>query len=136
MALLDTTALIDLSRSKLSPNHQRIVALIQGFLRTGQIICTSRINEAEFRVGGFRSPDPKRETQKIEAILSKVVILEFDGSAAIRFAEMQAHLLGIGRPTGRADALIAAVASVNRQVLVTRNPKDFADFPAVSVLSY
>ena len=136
MAMLDTTALIDLSRSKNSPNHQRIIDLIHGLLAAGQTICTSRINEAEFRVGGFRSTDPKREMGKIEQILSTVVMLEFDGRAAIRFAEMQSHLLELGRPTGRADTFIAAVAAVNGQALVTRNPRDFIDIPALSVLSY
>ncbi len=136
MALLDTTALIDLSRSATSANHQRVIRLIHDLLAKGQLICTSRINEAEFRVGGFLSKDSKRETRKIEALLSTIVILEFDGAAAIRFAEIQSHLLRLGRPTGRADTFIASIAAVNGQTLVTRNPRDFSDIPSLSVLPY
>jgi predicted nucleic acid-binding protein len=136
MALLDTVALIDMARSKRSPHFQKLSGLISAFIAQGQTIFTSRINEAEFRVGGFRSPAVQREIEYIEDVLNSTVILEFDGKAAIRYAELQSYLLDIGRPTGVADTFIAAIASVNNQPIVTRNTKDFKDIPGLQIIGY
>ena len=51
MALLDTTVLIDLGRRSHVPAHQRARAAVQRLLASGEMLFTSRINEAEFRVG-------------------------------------------------------------------------------------
>ena len=137
MALLDTTALIDLSRQPSSSNWQRVTSLIGQLVENGQLICTSRINEAEFRVGGFWAANPVLEVAKVNAVLSTVVILEFDAVAAMRYAQVQAQLLTVGRPAGgQADLMIAAVALANGQSLVTRNAKHFATVPGLTVLTY
>lgn len=136
MALLDTTVLIDLNLRPRSPLRRRADALAAQLVRRGEQLCTSRINEAEFRVGAFRAGDPAREAARIEALLSRLIILEFDASAARRYAEAQAHLLNIGRPSGEADVFIAAVALANGQRLVTRNPDHFANIPGLVVEAY
>jgi tRNA(fMet)-specific endonuclease VapC len=136
VALLDTTALIDLHRRPASPNRRRADTAIAAVRARGEELCTSRINEAEFRVGGFRARDPLRETGRIEALLSILVILEFDAAAARRYAEARAHQLDLGRPSGEADVLIAAVALANGQRLVTRNADHFADIPGLVVQPY
>ena len=106
-------------------------------IANGQTICTSRINEAEFRIGEFRAADPVREAIKINAVLSSLVVLEFDAMAAVRYAQVQAQRLAVGRPAGgQADLMIAAVALVNGQSLVTRNTKHFSAVPGLTVLAY
>jgi len=136
VAMLDTTALIDSIRRTQSPNRLRLEATTQRLLATGEALCTSRINEAEFRVGQFRAKDPVGESVKIERLLRSLVILEFDAAAALRFARVQAHLLNIGRPAGDADVFIAAVALANGQRLVTRNPAHFANAPGLVIEAY
>ena len=93
-------------------------------------------NEAEFRVGGFRSSDPAHETAKIDAVLATTVILEFDDLAARTFARVKAAVLSVGRFPGDMDVLIAAVALANGEPLLTRNPRHFADIPGLIVESY
>lgn len=136
MAMLDTTALVDLSRRAGSSNRRRADAAVAALLARGETLCTSRINEAEFRVGAFRSTNAVREALDIETLLSILVILEFDAASALLYARTQAHLLDIGRPSGKADVFIAAIALANGQRLVTRNPRHFADIPGLVVESY
>ena len=136
MALLDTNVLIDLSRGARTETSRRATAVVLMRLRRGESIFTSRIAEAEFRVGPFRSSDPARELAKVEDVLLQCPILEFDGRAAATFAEIKAHLLDIGRPPGDMDVQIAAVALIHGQTLITRNAKHFADVPGLAVESY
>ena len=137
MALLDTTALIDLTRRPTSPHLLRLDSLTRQLITSGETLCTSRINEAEFWVGVFRAANPVRETAKVEGVLSMLVMLEFDAAAAKRFGQVQAQLFAVGRPAGgQADLMIAAVALANGQSLVTRNARHFATVPGLTVLSY
>ena len=136
MAMLDTTVLIDLRRRPGSPHYVRADAATRRAIDRGEPLCTSRINEAEFRVGGLRSADPAGEQAGIDSLLSTLVMLEFDTAAARRYAEARAYQLDIGRPAGQADVFVAAVALANGQTLITRNPKHFADVPGLTVESY
>ena len=136
MAMLDTTALIDLSRSERSPLRSRVAAVLRQLLDAGEDLHTSRINEAEFRVGGFRAKNRQQETRTIERVLDGFPVLEFDAVAALCFARVKAHLLDHGRPTGDADLLIAAIALANGQSIVTRNAAHFAQIPGLAVAAY
>src|SRR6478609_547317 len=136
MALLDTTVLIDLGRGTRSPVRLRAMALMDRLLDEDDTLYTSRLNEAEFRVGSFRADDPGRETETIETVLAATVILEFDVASAARYAQVRARLLDLGKPAGEIDTLVAAVAMENGQALVTRNPKHFANITGLTVLTY
>jgi predicted nucleic acid-binding protein len=72
MALLDTTVLIDLSRRPASPEHQRARGATQRLLFGGEMLFTSRINAAEFRIGPEMSRDRERELDRIERVLEGV----------------------------------------------------------------
>ena len=136
MALLDTTALVDLGRRPQVPAHQHVRAAIQRLLADGQMLFTSRINEAEFRVGPEMSRERQRELDRVERVLEAIVILEFDSEAARRYAVIKAAMLRRGSPVGDCDALIASVALANGQLLLTRNPRHFRDIPGLIVVSY
>ena len=136
MTLLDTSVLVDVSKGDRSPQGRRAQSELLTRLRTGATLFTSRVNEAEFRVGGYRSKDPARETAKIDAVLAATVILEFDAVAARTFARIKAAVLSIGKFPEDMDVLIAAVALANGEPLLTRNPRHFSDIPGLMVESY
>lgn len=136
MALLDTTVLIDLARRREAPAHERARAVVARLLAGGQTLFTSRINEAEFRVGPEMSRDRKRELERVERILAGMVVLEFNADAAKRYAVIKAAMFKRGRPAGDCDTLIASVALANGQSLLTRNPRHFAGIPSLTVDSY
>jgi predicted nucleic acid-binding protein len=136
VALLDTTVLIDLGRRQNSPNHQLARAAVQHLLVAGEMLFTSRINDAEFRVGPEMSKDRQRELQRVEHVLGGIVILEFGADAARRYAVIKAGMLKNGRPAGDCDTMIAAVALANGQSLLTRNPRHFNGITGLLVTSY
>ena len=136
MALLDTTVLIDLGRQARAPAHQRARAAVRRLLASGEMLFTSRINEAEFRVGPEMSGDRRGELERVERVLAGIVILEFKADAAQRYAVIKAAMFRRGRPVGDCDALIASVALAHGQWLLTRNPRHFQDITGLVVQSY
>jgi tRNA(fMet)-specific endonuclease VapC len=136
VALLDTTVLVDLGRRPQAPMHGRATAAIRRLLAGGQKLFTSRINEAEFRVGPEMSEDRERELERVERILANVVVLEFDARAAAIYAAIKASMLKRGQPAGDCDTLIAAIALANGQSLLTRNPAHFANIATLIVDRY
>ncbi|HEY8751130.1 MAG TPA: type II toxin-antitoxin system VapC family toxin [Tepidisphaeraceae bacterium] len=136
MAVLDTTVLIDLLRSPRNTNHVRAARKIIALQAAGAALLTTRINIAELFVGVELSNDPVREEARVQSILNKFGILELDELVARRFGTIAASLQRRGQPSGDLDALIAAIALVNGQSLVTRNPKHFEQIPGLLVETY
>lgn len=136
MALLDTTVLIDLTHGGQTDFSRRAYAAVDDLLGRGERIFTSRINEAELRVGEFRAADARSQAEKNERVLQSCELVDLDAMAARRYAEVKAHLLNIGRPVGDMDILIGAIAYIRGQTLITRNPRHFADMPGLVVEGY
>ena len=97
---------------------------------------TTRFNVAELWVGIERSMDPGKERKAVEALLSPLSILDFDQAAAEVFGRCMAFLTKAGKKTADRDLLIASIALVNGQVLVTRNAGHFAGIPGLGVEHY
>jgi len=72
----------------------------------------------------------------VEQILARFIILEFDAAATLRYAVIKSTTLKAGRTIGDCDAMIASVALVHGQLLVTRNPRHFIRIPGLFVRSY
>lgn len=136
MACLDTTLLIDLTRSG---RDRRALALAKlgELLARGEKLATTRFNVAELYVGVHRSTLPDVEQRAVDAVLDGLIILDFTHACAILFGQMTARLQRIGRPVGDMDVLIAATALAwAHPVIVTRNPDHFADLPGLTVESH
>ena len=135
MACLDTTFFIDLKGRSGSPLVRRAEAILEQLQATEEHAVTTRFNVAELYAGAIRSSRPERELSFIESILEDFEILEFDAAAAEEFGNLKSHVLNIGRPTGDMDLLIGAVAKINGEHVVTRNPRHFAQMPGVGVVT-
>jgi predicted nucleic acid-binding protein len=136
VALLDTTVLIDLGRRPHAREHHHARVAVRGLLQAGEMLFTSRINEAEFRIGPEMSADRPREQERVARVLAGIVILEFNAEAALRYAVIKAATLKRGRPIGDCDAMIAAVALAHGQLLLTRNPRHFRNIAGLIVQTY
>lgn len=64
------------------------------------------------------------------------MILEFDDAAARVFGRITAYLQTQGTPRGDMDVLIASVAVVHGERIVTRNTKHFEGLPGLLVETY
>lgn len=136
MAVLDTTVLLDLIRKPGSGEHRRAVTKLAELRQAGQVLATTRVNVAELWVGVERSADRDAELRRVEGVLAGVTVLEADEAAARRFGWVKARLMDAGLVAGDFDMLIAAVALCHGQSVVTRNPRDFRNVPALVLESY
>jgi predicted nucleic acid-binding protein len=136
MACLDTTVLLDLLGRGGRPRRRRATDVIRRLASAGEILTTTRFNVAELLVGVARAPDRAREERAVAAALCGLQILEFDASAAQVFAEITAYLQQRGRPAGDKDVLLAAIALVNGESLVTRDIRHFARIPGLRLENY
>lgn len=94
----------------------------------------------ELLYGCHRLP-VSRKREMIEAYLGDVVfqsmdILSYDERAAEWHAEQRAGLSLKGKMPSFVDGQIAAIASINNLILVTRNTQDFEWFENLDVLNW
>jgi len=95
-------------------------------------LVTASIVWHELNYGCARLPTSKKRS-RLEKYLANVVqasipILAYDERAAAWHAQERARLAAKGMTLSHADGQIAAIACVNKLVLVTRNTKDFGCF--------
>lgn len=93
-------------------------------------LSVSAVTAAELRVGNRGSSDPVGDLRRVDTFLALLNILPFDDAAAQTYAEM-VRQVGVRRRGF--DRLIGAQAMASAMVLVTRNEKDFADIPGLTV---
>lgn len=82
---------------------------------------------------GFHRMVASRRKQQLEIYLFQTIqpnlpIFTYDQQAAAWFATERARLTALGSPPPYADGQIAAIATVNNLVLVTRNVDDYQSF--------
>ena len=125
MIIVDTNVVSELMRP--SPN-----ATVQEWVRAheGQELHTTSITLAEIRYGierlpGGRRKDLLRSTADDIFAVFEAQILAFDAAAAPRYASIVSKRDDAGLKIDGFDAQIAAICSVYRATLATRNIKDF-----------
>jgi tRNA(fMet)-specific endonuclease VapC len=129
--LIDTNILSELSRPKPNPN------VVEKFQINLSTIAISSITWHEALFGCHRLPVSRKrqdtENYLLGTIFPTVPILDYDAKAANWHATERARLSEIGLTPAFADGQIAAVASTNKLILVTRNLKDFINFRDLTI---
>lgn len=116
--LLDTNIISDLIRNPQGKVYQRIK-------QEGEsTICTSIIVAAELRFGAQKRGSPAL-TQRIESLLSHIVVLALNEPADQYYGMIRQQLQQKGQPIGPNDLLIAAHALSLNLTLVTHNVQEF-----------
>lgn len=69
----------------------------------------------------------------IQDLMSNTPILFYDKKAAEWHSQEQARLESIGKPAALIDGQIAAIAKVNKLILITRNTIDFENFEGLQM---
>jgi predicted nucleic acid-binding protein len=132
MVLLDTTFLSDLVRAR--PEALRALSELQA---SGAKLTTSTVNLAELYAGAFRSPDPPRRLATVERLAETLILYDFNARAARVFGELESRLLEQGVVVPAKDLLIAAMGLAHGEhEVLTRNARDFARIPGVTVREY
>ena len=116
--MLDTNILIYTVKNK--PEAVR-----QQFEAHGGEICTSSVTAMEMLYGAHKSQSVRRNLDVIDALLSRLTVLDFDLTAAEHAGAIRASLASDGRPIGPYDTMIAGHARSLGLVLVTNNVGEF-----------
>ena len=132
--LLDTNALSEPIRPKPDAKFMR---KLRGNASQSAI---SSITWHEAVFGMEKLPPGKRRdavrAYLYDTVVPTTLVLPYDARAAEVHGKERARLERLGRPPTFADAQIAAIAIVNRLILVTANVKDFARFEGLAVESW
>ena len=132
MVCLDTTFIADLFR-KNPAAEKKLEELVEAY----EAISVTVITLAELYYGAFKSKRFETEKAKIEQVKHEFLILHMDELAAEEFGELLSSLEKSGKKISDRDVLIAAIAiSKGEKAIVTKNDKDFARIPELSIISY
>jgi len=124
--MLDTNILSDLIRHPQGRIAARIAAAGE------ETICTSIIVAAELRFGAAKSGSQEL-ADRIDLILSTLVILPLETPADRHYGDVRQHLTRQGTTIGPNDLLIAAHALSLSLTVVTANAGEFSRVPGLKV---
>jgi tRNA(fMet)-specific endonuclease VapC len=127
--LIDSSVFIASERQTLS---FRDVAGISA----NEVAVLAAVTASELLAGAYRADTAARRLQRetfVEQILSMVLVIPFDLTAAREYARLSALVRGSGQAIGAHDLQIAATAVAGRFEIVTHNLRDFGRIPGVKV---
>lgn len=129
--LLDTNIFSD----QLRPTPNALVTA--KFKEHKREIATAAIVIHEMIWGCIRTPSYQKR-QLIEEYINNVIlpaipILPYNLEAAIWHGTERARLVGIGKTPDFADSQIAAIAHINRLIIVTNNVSDYENFQNLQI---
>jgi len=128
MVCLDTDFLVSFLRGVPAAKQK-----MESLLGAGEELATTPINATELFKGAFRMSNAKRELEQVTGVLGSVTILDYGCECARRAGELMHALMKKGGYIGDMDCIIAAIAMVNSQVLVTRNIEHFERVPGLRI---
>ncbi len=121
--LLDTNVCI-----KYLNNTESLIRNRMQMLKPSAILLCSVV-EAELYYGVMKSASPSKNLTRLTPFLNQFASLPFDSKAARKFGHIRTELAKAGTPIGPYDLQIAAIALVNRLILVTHNTREFSRIP-------
>lgn len=119
MVCLDTDVIVHFLRK-----NKESVELINKILESKQKIKITSINEFELWKGVYKIYNKNRENS-LKQFLSSVEILHLDSNSAKKSAEIFQSLELKGNPIDALDVMIAAIAIINEEPILTLNIKHF-----------
>ena len=97
----------------------------------------STITLAEILFGIEKSPVRKCERRiRLNSIRKQMELLQFDESAAIKYAGIRAYMETNGIPISERDLQIASIALANELDVITHNVKEFGRVPNLRVIDW
>jgi len=130
--LLDTSFLIDLLRGKNPAALERAKELDEKFERKS----IASISVMELWRGAMQSHLQEVEKKDINNLLSSLLIHPFNENEAKKAGEVEAELKKSGKMIDLEDIMIAGVALVHNETILTRNKKHFSKIKGINIESY
>ncbi len=113
--------------------EKRALEMLRAHAASDGTVSTTVINVCELYAGAYGSKDPGRELERVNEILSTMRILNLDDAASQKYGELaNSHTLK-KNPIGDFDLLIACIAIVSGESIVTLNKSHFSRVPNLSL---
>jgi tRNA(fMet)-specific endonuclease VapC len=96
-------------------------------------VSVSVVTKAELLYGVQRSTSAKINRKIVDAFLTHLTVLSWNGEAAEHYAQIRAALDRKGTPIGNLDTMIAAHARSLGAIIVTNNVRHFKKVPGLKV---
>lgn len=129
--IADTSFIIDIMAKDPSA-----IRKAQALEQTGLSIVIGTPTLFELFAGVAQSRKPEEEKSKIITTLSSISQLSLDSPSASAGGLIYGEKMRTGRTIDPEDAMIAGIAKVNAEKVLTRNTKHFSDIEGVSVENY
>lgn len=120
-SVLDTDILSEVLKRK----DAQVVARAEQYLGEHGRLTITAVSVLEVVAGWHRRQREDRVAEFL-GLLSQIEVLPIDADAAVVAGRIEADLARLGRSVGRADSMIAAVASTRGLPLVTGNGEHYA----------
>jgi tRNA(fMet)-specific endonuclease VapC len=130
--LLDTSFLIDLLRGKDKKALERAKELDEKLESKG----LSPITVMELWRGIMQSTNQEKEKKKVNELVSSLFMYPFGVEEAKKAGEIEARLLKKGEMIDLEDIMIAGVAMVHSEPILTRNKKHFSKVEGIHIETY
>lgn len=129
--IVDTTFIVDLLRKR-----EHATEKLKELEGRNILLRTTNISVFELFEGVVRSNKPEHEQKKVEAILRDIPSYDLDKESAIIAGRLNGTFYNRGKIIGSEDAMIAGIALAKKEVLLTRNVKDFKHVEDLEIATY
>lgn len=129
--ILDTDFVIDIMENK-----PESIKRLHKMILSGQPQAIAAPTMFELCSGAIRSSKPEREKERILTTLKGMPIFHLDPASAQRAGEIDGTLMKSGCPIQPADSMIAGIALMTGNAVLTRNVKHFSRVPGLKVETY
>ena len=131
MICLDTCFVVDFLRGE-----EKAKILLQKMEKKNEIICVASPTIMELISAAYLSSNPSKESRILSDFLSSLNVLPLNFKSAELAGKIEAELVLTGQTTPSTDIMIAAIATTNNSVLLTRNKKHFEKIPNLELNIY
>ncbi|PIN81212.1 hypothetical protein COV11_02340 [Candidatus Woesearchaeota archaeon CG10_big_fil_rev_8_21_14_0_10_30_7] len=129
--ILDTTFLIDVM-----DEDDKAVAKLLDIIKKGEPQLITAPTIFELFTGITRSKKPEQEKNKIIKVLEGQIVVHLDNNSAEKAGEIDGNLMKDGKPIGVIDSMIAGIALIKKDKILTRNIKDFSKIKGLEIETY
>jgi predicted nucleic acid-binding protein len=129
--IADTSFIIDIMAK-----DPAAIKKAQTLEETGLSIVIGTPTLFELFAGMAQSRKPEEEKSRIITTLSSISQLSLDSPSASAGGLIYGEKMRTGRTIDPEDAMIAGIAKVNAEKVLTRNTKHFSDIEGVSIENY
>ena len=129
--IADTSFVIDIMK-----NDKKAVAKLNELVKKGVPQLITSLAIFELYSGVSRSHKPFEERNKVMKLLNGQIIIHFDNDSAEKAGEIDGNLIKEGKMIEPIDSMIAGIALIKKEKILTRNIKDFSKVRGIEIETY